>query len=360
MEQSLFIEWVNKYFPGITISVVEKLNDTKNPLTYLHRRFLKKDYSVTGKWEALTVNNTIVAADVVAMDSSLPLKVRDSIAKANGDIPKMGMELKLNEKQLTDLNVLVAQNADPATILVKLFSDTPKVISGIYERNEAIFLEGLSTGLCLVEDTETVGTGIRINYQYLDTNKFGVATLWTNTASKPFDDIKRVMDKAVLDGNVISTVLLDSATIDNIANTDQAKQLYAFKQGFVGTAIPTPDLQQLNSVTSARYGFTLEKVDRAIRTERNGVQTSTKPWAAGAVVFLTSDQLGSLTWATLAEKVYPVANVTYQTVDDFILVSKYRTNRPSLGEWTSSQARVVPVISNVDQIYLLDSTTLQG
>jgi hypothetical protein len=61
-----------------------------------------------------------------------------------------------------------------------------------------------------------------------------------------------------------------------------------------------------------------------VKFEKNGVKTNLKPWTPGAVVGLTSDQVGSLTWGTLAEMEHPVATVNYQTVEDFILVSKYR------------------------------------
>jgi hypothetical protein len=35
-------------------------------------------------------------------------------------------------------------------------------------------------------------------------------------------------------------------------------------------------------------------------------------------------------------------------------------NTPSLAEFTSSQALVLPVIDGVDSIYLMDSTTVQA
>lgn len=365
MEQSLFIQFVQKYFPGIVVSVVEKLNDTKLTPTYLHRRMLRKDFSVSGKWESINATNTLVAADVVAMDSPLPLKKRDSVGKASGDIPKMGMELKLNEQQLTNLDTLIAQNGGSTSttavnaILAKLFSDTPKVIGGVFERLEAMFLQGLSSGVTLVEDTENVGTGVRVDYGYLSANKFTVDTLWSSTSAKPFDDIKVVLDKAAADGNTITKVMLDRDTLENIGKTTQAKELYAFEIGFVGSTTPALGIEQLNKIASnSRYGFTFEVVDRSIRYEKDGTQTTIKPWTAGAVVFLVSDQVGSLTWARLAEENHPVDGVTYQKADDFVLVSKYRMNKPSLSEYTSSQARVVPVIANVDRIYLLDSTTV--
>lgn len=361
MEKSHFIEWVNKYFPGLTIKVVEKLNDSNAPLPYWHRRMLRPEFSVTGKWESISAFFSLVAADVVAMDSSLPLKKRDAISKASGDIPKMGIELKLNENQLTELNLLVAQNGTQEQILAKLFADTPKVIGGIYERNEAMFLEGLSTGVALVEDSENTGTAVRIDYGYKTENKFGVAVLWaTSATAKPLDDIQKILDKASTDGNTITTLKMDRTAYNNMVKTTQVKESFAFYTGLNGGVLMIPSVAQLNNFLNDRYGFNIEIIDRSIRFEKNGVQTAVKPWQNGMVVALTNDQVGSLAWARLAEQDMPVAGVSYSTVDQFILVSKYRTNKPSLAEWTSAQARVVPVISNVDQIYTLDSTTVQA
>lgn len=360
MEKSLFIEWVNKNFKGITVRVVEKLNDSTNPLTYLHRRMLKKEYSVDGKWESISAAFTLVAAYLVAMDSSIPLANRDAIEKASGDIPKMGIELQLNEKQLTDLDTLIAKGGTDAQILAKLFADTPRVIGAIYERLESMFLEGLSSGVTIVDSNNT-GTGVRLDYGYLTANKFGVGVLWSSpSTAKPFDDIQKVLDKASLDGNVISKIMLDRTAFNNLAKAEQTKELFAFYAGFVGANIPVPSLNKVNEFTNDRYGFQFEIVDRGIRTQKNGTPSTHKPWKDGSVVFLTSDQVGSLVYADLAELNHKNKAVEYSLVDDFILVSKYCKTDPSLSEITKSQARVVPVIGNVDQIYLLDSKTVQA
>ncbi len=361
MEQSLFLQWVQKYFPGITLSVIETLNGTKLLPTYLHRSMLRKDFSVTGKWESLSAAYSLVMADVVAMDSSLPLKKRDAISKASGDIPKQGMELKLNERQLTDLDTLIAQGGTNQQVLARLFADVPRVIGGIYERNEAIFLEGLSSGLAIIDDTETVGTGVRLDFGYPAANKFGVSVVWSSpTTSVPFDDINRVLDKVSQDGNKVIKIMMDRATFANLAKSTQTKQLYAFDQGFVGANIPVPSIAKLNAFTQAAYGYVFEIVDRSVKAERNGVQTASKPWALNAVVFVCNEVVGSLAYATLAEQNHPVQSVEYQTADDFILVSKYRLNKPSLSEVTASQSRVVPVITDVNNIYLMDANTVQA
>lgn len=360
METSLFIKYIQKFFTGIVKGIVTKLNDTKAPLVYYHKRFLKKDFSVDGKWESINAANTMVMADVVAMDSSLPLKKRDSISKANGDIPKMGMELKLNEKQLTDLDTLSLRPGTEPQLIAKLFADTPRVIGGIYERNEAMFLEALSTGVTVVDDTENVGTGVRLDFGYPTANKFGVTTVWSNTASKPLDDLERAQTQAKSTGVMINKFLMDRTAFNNFVKTTQVKELYAFFVGFNGTATQVPSLSKINDAMLDSFGYTIEVIDRSVRYEKNGVQTVQTPWADGAVVGITTEALGSLVWATLAEANHPVANVTYETADSYILVSKYRTNKPSLSEVTASQARVVPVLTNTDQIFLIDSKTVQA
>ena len=47
--------------------------------------------------------------------------------------------------------------------------------------------------------------------------------------------------------------------------------------------------------------------------------------------------------------------VKYSTVDQYKLISKYSKNEPSLQEVTSGQALILPVIEDVDQIYMLST-----
>lgn len=77
------------------------------------------------------------------------------------------------------------------------------------------------------------------------------------------------------------------------------------------------------------------------------------------MTFTCYDNLGDLFWTNVAEATRPVAGVTYQSADEYILASRYSTNDP-LREFTSSQAMVVPILNNVDAIYSLDSTQAVG
>lgn len=365
MEKSLYFQYVQKYFPQLVLAIVNKLNDSNRPLTYLFRDLLRTRYSVDGRWATITGNYTRVAADVVAMDSPLPLIKRDSLEQASGFIPKMGLKLFLNEKQMSDIEAMLANGTPVEQVVRVIFEDTPKVIEAIYERIEYMFLLGLSTGAALATDAEgNRAVGTRLNFGFKTENTFGVKTLWANNASTatPFDDIKKVMDKAEEDGNTIIRVFADDKWIDDACASEQVRNYYAFALNSTVTNaanVPILDRDQLAAILMRKYGIGITRVNRSIRTEKNGVQTSKKPWKSGSATFVCDEQVGDLVWTNLAEMSHPVAGVSYETADNYILVSKYRDNDP-LREYTSSQARVVPVISNVDRIYTLDSTTVQA
>lgn len=360
MEKSLFKQWVDKLWKPIADKIVSLINGKKDEPTYLHKSMLTKDFSPNLKWESLTSNTSIVAADVVSMDSPLPLKKRDSITLANGDIPKLGMKLALNERTMTDLNILRNMPGQQNAFVTKLFADTKKAIFGVYEQAENIFLQALSSGVALVPDANNVGTGIRVDYGVPTANKFGVSVLWSSpTTSTPIDDIERVLAKADADGNTIVTVMMDKTAFNNFKKSTQVKELFAANIGFMGSNIPVPTLKQVNEALNENYSFQIKIIDRTIRFEKNGVQTSIKPWADGAVTFLTSEQVGRLVYGQLAEEVHKAKQVDYQKVDDYILLSKFHKVDP-LAEFTTSQALVLPVLDSPDAVYLLDSKTVQA
>lgn len=367
MQESLFKEYVDRWFDGIVLSYEETLNGDRNPQPYYHRRMLNKQFSATGKWEALQAQYNLVAADVVAMDSQLPLKKRDSLSKLSGDIPKMGVKYMLNENQMTTIETLLMEFSRGGSnaanlerrIVASIFEDVPKVIGGVWERNEKIFLEGLSTGQATVNGTtdDNVGVSVNVDFGYKDANKFGVTALWSDAANaKPIDDINRVLEKVRTDQRRVTTAKIDHATWTNLIKTQQFKEYFAGWMGFVGNAnlIMTPNFDNANNFFRESLRLTFEIIERTVTTEENGNRKVVTPWSEGKVIFLENDNAGDLVYSFLAEMRRPVAGVMYQTVDDFILVSKFSKNEP-LTEYTSSQARVIPVIANGDHVYQLDA-----
>jgi len=362
MEKSLYSEYTDKFFPALVTSVVEKLNEQRRTsLPYLYRDLLETVFSADGRWSSILAEYTRVAADVIALDSELPVKSRDVIETAQGEIPKIGLKLYLTEKQMKDIDSMIAQNMPMEQIVRSMFADLQRVIEAVYERIEDIFLSELSSGVGVSERNN--GTGVRIDMNFLKENQFGVNKKWAEslTESTPLDDIQKVFDKAMEDNNNITDIYADDNWLRGFYMSQQVRGQYAFNMGVAtpnGSNYPILDFDKANQVLQTKYGVTLHRVARKIKTEINGKKQNHNPWKKGSATFVCDPIVGNLIWTTCAELTRPVAGVTYQSADEYILASRYSTNDP-LREFTSSQAMVVPVLNNVDRIYTLDSTETQ-
>ena len=367
MNQSLFIEYVSKIWPKLSLYVNEKVNGKKAQPTYLHKTMLNPVYSADQKWEGTSANTVFVAADMVAMDSPLPLKTRNAVSTASGTLPKIGMKKQLTETQINAINIMKAHlslatgeaaASQKARIFNKILDDGLACSVGIDERNEANFLAALSDGVILIEDEKNTGLGLRINFGYLADNSFGVATQGTITG----DDIERVLNKANADGNSVAAIAIAKSTYDKMRKTQWAKELVAaYKEMTVtgDTVLPVPTAASFDEAFESEYGVSFLKIDRSVSYEKNGQRTSYKPFNANKLVFLPdANNVGSLVWGTLAEDTNRVAGVEYSTVDQYKLISRYSKNDP-LAEFTNGQALVLPVIENVEAIYTIDLTDAQ-
>lgn len=367
MNRSLFIEYVHAVWPKLSLYVNEKTNGKKGQLTYLHKQMLTPVYSADQKWEGTSANTTYVAADMVAMDSPLPLKIRDSVSSASGTLPKIGMKKQLKETQINAINIMKAHlstatgeaaKTQKQRIFNKILDDGVACSVGIDERNEANFLAALSDGVILIEDDKNTGIGLRVDFGFLKENSFGVEV--KNQING--DDIERVLTKANNDGNSLSAIAIAKATYNKIRKSNWAKKLVADYKELTYTdesKLPVPNAANFDEAFESEYGLSFFKIDRSVTYEKNGVRKSYKPFNENKLVFLSStDNVGSLVWGTLAEDTNRVNGVEYSTVDQYKLISRYSKTDP-LQEFTNGQALVLPVIENVEQIYTIDLSEAQ-
>lgn len=376
MEKSSYYEYIERFLPELVLSIVETLNEKHtNTLSYLFKERLTPIFAPDGRWSSIKGAYTRVAADIVSLDSPLPVKSRDSLETASGKIPKIGMKLSLSETELKKIDGMIRDGRPVSQIVSAIFQDLPRVIEGIWERNEDVFLSMLSTGVGLASRSN--GTGLRVDVGYLNENKFGASVAWSTVATaKPITDIQKVIDKSVADQNVITDIWMDDVALNNFYKSQEAREQYAFGMNFVGSKIPVLGFEQAAEAIGKKWsGVTLHRVARQIKTELNGKKQNHTPWQQGMVVFTCNESLGDLVWTDCVEASRPVAGVAYTTVgnetatsvgganqagaDEYILTSQYRENDP-FKEITSAQAMVIPIVNNVDQIYTLDSTQTQA
>nr|DAT46125.1 MAG TPA: major capsid protein [Caudoviricetes sp.] len=360
MKESLFLQFVAAIWPKLNLYIKEKEEPKKR--SYLHKEMLTSVYSADQKWEGTSAKTAYVAADMVAMDSPLPIKKRGAVASSNGKLPKVGMKKILRETDINAINIMKAhydsakspeeKAEEKQRILAKLVNDGEACSVGIDEKNEANFLMALSEGVLLVEDEDNVGTGLRVNFGYLDENTFGTIT----KGKVSYEDIENIKSKADTDGNTITTLMLAKSKLNEIRKERWARELVADADGKVytdETTLNVPSVKKFKEAFEDEFDITLKVVDRSILFEKNGKQKSKKPWNADRLVFLCSDVVGSLVWGTLAESTNPVEGVKYATVDQYKLISKYSKTDP-LQEFTNGQSLVLPVIEDVEQIYVID------
>ena len=172
MNKSIFAQLVDKWFAPIVSKVTETINGRAEEEQLLHKTMLDEEYSPDLKWESTELQGSVVAAEVVSLDSKLPLKKRDAMRSAAGRIPKLGLKFRKDESDITQLNIMMATGASQDAIARKLMNDVPRAINGILHRVEMLFQQALSTGQILVESNETDGTGIRASFGFKEENIF--------------------------------------------------------------------------------------------------------------------------------------------------------------------------------------------
>lgn len=359
MIRSLFAEYVDKYFARVIGKIVEKFNGKKQESKLLHKTMLTEEYSADLKWGSTEINHSVVAADVVALDSPLPLKKRDRIGNATGDLPKIGVKYRKGEKLISDINVARARNTDEATIVSKIFDDATKCIRSMDVRKEILFRRGLSTGQCLVTEEDNDGTGVRVSYGFNEDHFFKcLASAWLGENPTPQDDIQQMFDKADEDGNVIGHVYLTKKYLDAFRKSKQGKLLAANydKQVITNEALlPVPGRSNFLEALEDEYGATFHMVEGSFKVQNpDGSEKKAEAWREANVVGVPEEIVGRLVYGTLAEETNPVAAVAYQKAGSHVLISKYSKTDP-LEEFTAAQAICLPVIDNADGIYVLQA-----
>lgn len=358
MRQSLFAKYVAALMASL-VTLIEKVNGKREAtLTYYHKNtsILKKVFSADGKWESTSVNTTYVAADFVSMDSPLPIKSRDSIATANGKLPKLGISKTLKESDIDALNTMEAQPGDAGVrarrIRKKLADDPVACNVGLDELLEYSFLFGLSHGYVAMSDEDHPNAMLRLNFGYFKKNTFGA----TKKGQISLEDIKRVISAADEANDTIIKIWIDKTDFDALRQTREAKELCANYRGQTytkDTELPVPTAKLFREAFEDDTNVTFEIVNRSIQFEKDGRKKSVKPWAKHRLIFVCNEQIGSLVYGTLAEATNKVEGVLYQLIDDFKLISKYSLTNP-LREMTGGQAKAACIIEDVDQIYVYD------
>ncbi|MCD8313570.1 MAG: major capsid protein [Bacteroidales bacterium] len=363
MIKTIWTYFVDKYFKPITAAITERFNGEKQEQDLLYKTLLTEEYTPDLKWDSTTLNHAIVAADVVALDSSLPLKRRSVVEHASGTVAKLGMKFRKTESDILRINTMINNGVNEATIAGKIFDDEPKAIKGIEVRTEILFLEGLSTGVTLVTDEENTGTGVRVSYGYREKNTLHAsAAKWDADGATPISDIQALVDLAESHGDSIGHLFIHKKRLDLARKSDEGKALNAVYQNLVITdksLFPLPSRTEFISALEDEFGFKVHVINSHHLIETpDGKHQVCRPWEEPNIVGTPSDKVGRLVYGTLAEETNPVKDVDYAKSGTHILVSKFSKTDP-LEEVTAVQSLCLPVIDGADSIYILHTDAVE-
>lgn len=354
MEKVLFSGILKKYLPKMS-RLVQLYNEQKNRPEYMFKTMLTPRFSVNQTWNSSYYHNHIVAADVVAMDSNLPLKKRDKIRVATGDLSKIGMKIQMKESELNELQLLQAQGLEDA-VTEMLLAPAVKCTMGIDERLEFLFLQGLSNGYCAVADDYNTGIGVRVDFGYQANHKGFAVHGWEDKINAtPITDLEKMIDKASKNGDSIRTIMMDKSAFENLRASQEAKELAAT---FKGISLPTtatnyrPNAKTLAEAIEAEFGVKLIIVNRSTKITKDGIDSSVNPWNSNKVIFLSSETIGILSYGRLAEEGEQSEAAVYAKPTAYTLLKKWQNEEP-FAMYTSAQAIAFPV-PYADKVYQLD------
>jgi len=316
-----------------------------------------------------------VAADVVAYDTSAPLKTRRTVSKLSGEIPSIRMKKKMTEMDLNTYNILKAQaRPEQKALLDLVFGDIDDCVDGVNARLEWMIFQALSKGqiiLSTVTNAAGVITEEAIDFglpsQTIGNKKViagdGVANLWTTghyANSKPITDIEAVMDTARDLGITPRFMLMNRSKWLAFRVSTQVKD---FVTPFALYGSPTvkraPTLEMANDALKSE-GFPLIMIiDTRVSFEDAGHTIShVDPWedadgSARYVTFLEDLKCGDMLHGPIAEETNPPKQVV-QAKKGPILISKWSDVDP-VAEYTKSELNAFPSWPTIDRVLSLDT-----
>lgn len=361
MIASRYTSYLEKYFTPLLGVLTERYNDKTTEQPFLHKQFLREEFSPRMTWGSTSLSHAVVAADVVSLNSSLPLKSRGSLSTASGEIPKLGVKYQKDEKFIQELEMMKnSGRANEKDIAAKVLDDVPNAVKAIETRKEIMFLQALSSGQTLTSESEDTGLGVRVDFGYKEANKCkAIKAAWSQATATPQDDVQQLFDKAEEDSLAITHLFISKKYFNLWRNSEQGKMLAATYAGQVVVdkkLLPLAPKKVFIEAVEDEFGCKVVVVNSTFKIQKaDGTMESISPWTEGNIVGVTQAQIGRVVYSTLAEETSPVAGVKYEKSGTHILVSRYGANDP-LCEFTSAQALCLPVIDGGDNIYLLDAS----
>lgn len=312
-----------------------------------------------------------VAADVVAYDTSAPLKTRRTVSKLSGEIPSIRMKKVMTESDLNKYNIFKAQaEPDQKALLDLVFGDVDDCVDGVNARLEWIIFQALSKGtitLSSVTNAAGVVTEEDIDFQLPLTNKIVSLLKWDTAerAATPISDIEAVVAAAKALGIKPRYILMNESKWFDFRKTKEVQDFVIPFALYGGVKVKrAPSLDVANQALKSEGLPTIIKIDTRISLEdANHTITSVDPWLDASeadaankdryVTFLEDLKCGDMLHGPIAEETNPPKQVV-QAKKGPTLISKWSDVDP-VAEYTKGELNAFPSWPTIDRVIILDT-----
>lgn len=312
-------------------------------------------------WESLSGSSGApVMADVVEYNATAPLKTRRTVGKANGDIPKIAIKRKMDEKDYNDYLVLKSNalgDANKSALLDIVFNDIDFALQGVYARTEFLAMQALSYGSISLTTSNNNGivTTTAVDFGIPSANKTAAAVSWATAASAtPIADITGIVETARAAGYDLNYIVMNRATLRLMLAATEVKDKFAFFQRITASRKAELSQSDLNSMLEAYMLPKVVVVDSSVRFENSAHTLSTvSPWKAGYIALIPDLKVGQFLHGPIAEENSEALRKTaIMTKTQHVLITKWSEIEP-FGEYTKGQANAFPRFTDVNGIYLM-------
>ena len=318
MEKSLYFDIMQNLASRLLLQVLE---EKKGEPDYSFLDRLNEEYSIDGTFQVLSGSKRTIKADIVAMDSSIPLKSRPTLGVAYGKVPKIGQSRKMTETELKRADVISMKfGRDSDRLRDLVLNDSVAYVDGVLDTMQELYLKGLSSGVVNVGADNVGLTEIRLDYGFKADQKRGVPVVWTDTAtSTPVSDIIDIVDRARANGTRLTEMHLNAIQFSQILKSAELK---AYFDGVLLTENRARDFFR------DELGLNIQIVTRTVNAEIDGVVTNTPVWTNGMITFTQSGELGTVFYTDTAEHNHRSECAVYAEPNAYILSSMFRTVNP--------------------------------
>lgn len=309
-----------------------------------------------------------VAADLVSRGARLSQKARNAIKRIEGDIPKIAIERKMDEEELTEYQTLLElakTDADQIALVEAWADDLEFCWTGLASRVEWMALHEMSHGGKLRVSSENNAHVISYNdadYEIPAANKRGATVDWHNAATaKPFSvDLKNLIKesrKSVNGSLRLKHAWISTNTFNQLVETEECQKLCA---SYVANALnmqTVPGITEVNALCQKLpylYGLQFHVIDQDITVEfENGDQISGNPFADNVICLTENAVLGNTFWVTPVGMTLKGSSAI-KVMRSFGMLKKFANEDPE-EEVTQGIANAFPAWAGAERAFFLDT-----